>query len=111
MYFLQNYLSHMAPGERRQFQEEARDRVRRAKRGALFVLIDLGYNGSMTAMRELAAVPPEGCQVVHTNVYAPEPARTEFTGLPRAARRIFTGEDKLVPKRWTNYYYLVLQKQ
>lgn len=118
VYFLQNYLSHVEPTEQETFLDKMRATVEQAKPGAVFVIIDLQYAGSKAIMRELAGrvqaewdVPAE---VIGTNLFtggAPAWSRCPYEMPAEVQSKIFRGDSGFVPKKWTRYYYLVLQKQ
>ena len=90
VYFLQNYLSHVEPTEQETFLDKMRATVEQAKPGAVFVIIDLQYAGSKAIMRELA-----------NRVQAEWDVPAD----------VIRGDSGFMPKKWTRYYYLVLQKQ
>ena len=118
VYFLQNYLSHVEPAEQETFLDKMRATVEQAKPGAVFVIIDLQYAGSKAIMRELANrvqaewdVPAE---VVGTNLFtsgAPSWSRCPYEMPAEVQAKIFRGDSGFMPKKWTRYYDLVLQKQ
>lgn len=118
VYFLQNYLSHVEPTEQETFLDKMRATVEQAKPGAVFVIIDLQYAGSKAIMRELAArVQAEWdvlAEVIGTNLFtggAPAWSRCPYEMPAEVQAKIFRGDSGFMPKKWTRYYYLVLQKQ
>lgn len=118
VYFLQNYLSHVEPAEQETFLSKMRATMEQAKPGAVFVIIDLQYAGSKTIMRELANrvqaewdVPAD---IIGTNLFsggAPAWSRCPYEMPAEVQAKIFRGDSGFLPKKWTRYYYLVLQKQ
>lgn len=118
VYFLQNYLSHVEPAEQETFLSKMRATMEQAKPGAVFVIIDLQYAGSKAIMRELANrvqaewdVPAD---IIGTNLFsggAPAWSRCPYEMPAEVQAKIFRGDSGFLPKKWTRYYYLVLQKQ
>lgn len=108
----------LLPTEQETFLDKMRATVEQAKPGAVFVIIDLQYAGSKAIMRELAArvqaewdVPAE---VIGTNLFtggAPAWSRCPYEMPAEVQAKIFRGDSGFMPKKWTRYYYLVLQKQ
>lgn len=117
IYFLQNYLSHVGGHEKDAFLAKMHAALENAKPGAIFVILDLQYASSKTIMRELAARVQGNrdrtVSVIGTNLCrggAPVWSRCPYEMPAEVQAQIFRGDDGFVPKKWTKYYYLVLQK-
>lgn len=118
IYFLQNYLSHVERSATETFLDKMHATLEKAKRGAIFVILDLKYASSRTIMSKLAArVQGNGnlpVSVIGTNLCKggkPVWSRCPYEMPAEVQAKIFRGDDGFVPKRWTKYYYLVLQKE
>ena len=116
VYFMQNFLTHVQPTEEAHFLKKMRACFEQAKKRAVFVIMDLNYSNSLRLLQELDDLKDSlqsNVETIGTNIYqsnGPDRVQCPFE-LPRELREnIFTGENYLVPKIWTKYYYLVLQK-
>lgn len=117
VYFLQNFLSHVKPEEEDCFLEKMHTCIERAQQGSVFVIMDLPYANSLRLMLDLdeqEGLPwSANVKTLGTNIYndgQPEWSQCPYE-MPLSLREtVFTGEDGLIPKKWTKYYYLVLQK-
>ncbi len=107
IFCMQNYLSHVRAAE--EILPELRERIHRAKPGAVFLLVDLQYQTSRAVLRELASTCAGEAEVVATNIHG-ACERVCCTYGHDGLEKIFTGEDNLTAKKWTNYYYLMLRK-
>lgn len=112
VYFLQNFLSHVKEEEEAYFLKKMNTCFEQAKKGAVFVIMDLSYKNSLRLMRGLDEQKSH-MKTLGTNIYqsiGPATLMCPYT-LPYELREnIFTGENLLKPKIKTRYYYLVLQK-
>lgn len=113
VYFMQNYLSHVSPDEVQLMIGQLRERLIRAKAGAVFVLIDLDYAVVQDVLQSVCTQLPSRVFVRSTNVWDDAPCAVKYPyPLPSGLKeQVFTGEDGLVPRRWTKYYYAILQKR
>lgn len=118
IYFLQNYLSHVECSEKETFLTKMHATLEQAKHGAIFTILDLQYASSRTIMRELAVRVQDKwnlpVSIIGTNLYnggAPAWSRCPYEMPEEVQAKIFRGDDGFMPKKWTRYYYLVMQKQ
>ncbi len=104
---MQNYLSHIAEKETGSFLEAMEARVRCIPRGAAVIVMDLDYGQAKRVIREMGRFPM--LRIWETNVEDYSPGVISL-GTPGSWReRIFTGEDGLIPKGKTRYYYGVYE--
>ena len=115
IFLLQNYLSHLDYSQADIFLKWFEKLVSFMKAGAFFVCVDLNYDTPkkiLTKMADLNFLLRTGLKVI--GMWLPtkgKPLSVKHGNQPKPLRdKIFNGENKLIPKTYTNYYYVVLQK-
>lgn len=118
IFFMQNYLSHLSPtsDNLNKFLRWFSAWASVAKDGTLFAFVDLNYGSTATIFDRLGDenfLEANGLGIIDAHVPAFGDPLTIHHCDTRLAinNNIFTGEDGLIQKKRTNFYFLVLQKK
>ena len=110
VYFPQNYLSHLPYRDIGLFLERFAEKIRLAKPGSVFAIIDLNYLQSRTVLQKLLETQLP-VKLLGTNInqginIAIHPWPDDLW-----KEKIFLDQPGLWPKRRVNYYYLVFRRE
>lgn len=110
VYFLQNYLSHLPYRDIGLFLERFTEKIRLAKPGSVFAIIDLNYLQSRTVLQKLLGTQLP-VSLLGTNIN--QGINTAIHPFPDSLwqKKIFLPQDDLWPKCKVNYYYLVFRRE
>jgi len=110
MFFMENCLNHINDSE--DFISNLKDRISYIKKGAMFIIIDLDYEVVRDILKSLPKEVEGIAKIVSTNVYRGRSHSRYTESIPQQLKRlIFTGEQNLIAKVNTYYYYMVLCRQ
>lgn len=108
--FMQNCINHMR--EEDKFYEKLKNKILYMQSGAIFTIIDLDYPNVIKVLKQLIVLCNDYVQVIATNIENSTTKSKLEVNMPNKMNKyIFTGENDLIGKKNTHYYYLILKRK
>lgn len=109
IYFMQNCLNHIY--EKGNFIENLKNKIKYSKPKAIFILIDLNYTNAKKILKELYSEIKNSVKILSTNIQSGLTLSYCPVNMPQLLKeKIFIGDEGLIPKKKTYYYYVVFMK-
>lgn len=110
IFFMENCINHMS--KEVNFSEKLKRKIQKMKSGAFFVIIDLDYSNVKEVFESIIKNGTDIVEVYSTNIYSGiSKSRLNIDMPSKMEEYIFDRSPRLMAKKNTNYYYLILKRK
>lgn len=110
IFFMENCINHMS--QEVNFSEKLKRKIEKTKSGAFFVIIDLDYTNVKEVFESIIKNTTDIVEVYCTNICSQiSTSRLNFDMPSKMEEYIFDRSARLIAKKNTKYYYLILKRK